>query len=115
MSASAVCCTRDAQHITKQLLSRRTNSHAETMERFNESLEKMKPVDLDKVSNEDKLKLYGLFKQINVGDCDTKRPGMMDMKGKAKWDSWKGMEGKSKDDAMNEYADHVEHILASLA
>lgn len=25
------------------------------MERYNESLEKMKPVDLDKVSNEDKL------------------------------------------------------------
>lgn len=34
---------------------RRTSGHTETMERYNESLEKMKPVDLDKVSNEDKL------------------------------------------------------------
>lgn len=25
----------------------------------------------DKVSNEDKLKLYGLYKQGTVGDCDT--------------------------------------------
>ncbi|CAM9241459.1 unnamed protein product [Hapterophycus canaliculatus] len=75
----------------------------------------MKGVDLDKLSNDRKLKLYGLFKQINIGDCNTSRPGMLDPKGKAKWDSWKGVEGKSKEDAANEYADEVESILASLA
>eukprot|EP00903_Cladosiphon_okamuranus_P021817 g20061.t1 len=85
------------------------------MERYNEALEKMKPVDLNKVSNDNKLKLYGLFKQINVGDCNTKRPGVLDPKGKAKWDAWKGVEGTSKDDAMNGYADVVDSILASLA
>ena len=35
------------------------------------------------------LELYALFKQANVGDVNTARPGMMDFKGKAKWDAKK--------------------------
>mgnify|MGYP001309218809 CR=1 FL=1 len=33
-----------------------------------------------------------------VGDCNTSRPGMMDFKGKAKWDAWNGKKGVSQDD-----------------
>jgi|TARA_B110000003_G_scaffold135600_1_gene137505 diazepam-binding inhibitor (GABA receptor modulating acyl-CoA-binding protein) len=49
------------------------------------------------------LELYALFKQANVGDVNTARPGMMDFKGKAKWDAWKKREGTSKEDAMTAY------------
>ena len=31
------------------------------------------------MTNEDKLALYGLFKQGNVGDVNTARPGMFDL------------------------------------
>jgi diazepam-binding inhibitor (GABA receptor modulator, acyl-CoA-binding protein) len=31
----------------------------------------------DSVSNEDKLKLYGLFKQGTVGDCNTGEPAFI--------------------------------------
>ena len=41
------------------------------------------------------LELYALFKQANVGDVNTARPGMMDFKGKAKWDAWKKREAVS--------------------
>ncbi len=41
--------------------------------------------------NEAKLKLYGLFKQSTVGTVNTKRPGMTDFVGKAKWDAWKAL------------------------
>ena len=34
------------------------------------------------LSNEDKLEFYALFKQGNVGDTNTERPGMMDFKGR---------------------------------
>jgi diazepam-binding inhibitor (GABA receptor modulator, acyl-CoA-binding protein) len=46
-----------------------------------------------KPSNDELLKLYGLFKQSTVGNCNTDRPGAFDFTGKAKWDSWKGFEG----------------------
>lgn len=55
------------------------------------------------VNNDMKLMFYSLYKQATVGNINTSRPGMFDMVGKAKWDSWKSMDGKPKDDAMYEY------------
>ena len=60
------------------------------------------------LSNEDKLEFYALFKQGNVGDTNTERPGMMDFKGKAKWDAWKAKEGMSSDDAKTAYVAKVQ-------
>ena len=34
------------------------------------------------------LKLYGLYKQASFGDATGKRPGMMDFRGRAKFDAW---------------------------
>ena len=62
------------------------------------------------LSNEDKLELYGLFKQATVGDCNTERPGMFDPKGKAKWDAWKAKEGMSSDDAKAGYVSKVQAL-----
>merc|ERR1739847_82830 len=61
-------------------------------------------------SQADQLILYGLFKQANVGDCNTSRPGLLDPKGKAKWDAWDSNKGKSKDAAMEEYICKVESL-----
>ena len=62
------------------------------------------------------LELYGLFKQANVGDVNTPRPGMFDLKGKAKWDSWKALEGTmSKEEAMTAYVALVAKLQAKYA
>ncbi|CAG9467757.1 unnamed protein product [Pedinophyceae sp. YPF-701] len=66
-------------------------------------------------SNEDKLALYGLFKQATVGDCNTSRPGMLDMAGKAKWDAWDKLKGKSQDEAMQDYITLVETLKEKYA
>lgn len=58
-----------------------------------------------KPSQNDQLQFYSLYKQATVGDVNTSRPGMMDFVGKAKWDAWKKVEGKSSDDAKKEYVD----------
>ena len=42
----------------------------------------------------DKLALYGLFKQGTVGDNTTAKPGMLDFKGKAKWEAWEKQKGE---------------------
>ena len=60
------------------------------------------------LSNDDKLDFYALFKQATVGDINTERPGMLDMKGKAKWDAWKAKEGMSQDDAKAAYVAKVQ-------
>jgi diazepam-binding inhibitor (GABA receptor modulator, acyl-CoA-binding protein) len=54
-------------------------------------------------TNDEQLELYGWFKQATVGDCDTARPGMFDLKGKAKWDSWNSRNGSGKGTAREEY------------
>jgi len=55
------------------------------------------------MSDAERLNMYALFKQANIGDCNTDRPGMLDFTGKAKWDAWKGIEGMDKETAMGEY------------
>ena len=64
----------------------------------------------EKPDNAMLLQLYALFKQASSGDADGKRPGFGDMIGRAKWDAWNEIAGKSKDDAMQEYVDLVESL-----
>ena len=64
----------------------------------------------EKPDNAMLLQLYALFKQASSGDADGKRPGFGDLIGRAKWDAWNAIAGKSKDDAMQEYVDLVESL-----
>ena len=64
----------------------------------------------EKPDNMTLLKLYALYKQASSGDADGKRPGFGDMVGRAKWDAWNGLAGKSSDEAMQEYVDLVESL-----
>ncbi|XP_009802315.1 acyl-CoA-binding protein [Nicotiana tabacum] len=69
----------------------------------------------ESTSNENKLILYGLYKQATVGNVDTSRPGMFNMRDRAKWDAWKAVEGKSKDEAMNDYITKVKQLKEEAA
>mmetsp|Transcript_59703 Transcript_59703/g.124721 ORF Transcript_59703/g.124721 Transcript_59703/m.124721 type:complete len:91 (-) Transcript_59703:218-490(-) len=84
---------------------------ASLQERFEaaskEAADKDGPLKGVSMSNEDKLKLYSLYKQGSVGDVNTERPGMLDFTGKAKWDAWNSLKGKSKEDAQSEYIQFV--------
>ena len=71
-----------------------------------ESVEEMKGL-----SNDKQLEVYSLFKQATVGDVNIERPGMLDPKGKAKWDAWDGRKGMSKEDAEKAYAELIGEIL----
>ncbi|WP_338844789.1 acyl-CoA-binding protein [Massilia sp. W12] len=56
------------------------------------------------------LKMYALFKQGSNGDVEGKRPGFTDMVGRAKYDAWADLKGKSQDEAMQEYIDLVKEL-----
>lgn len=49
------------------------------------------------------LELYGLYKQATAGDVSGSRPGMLDMKGRAKYDAWAGRKGMSAEAARDAY------------
>jgi diazepam-binding inhibitor (GABA receptor modulating acyl-CoA-binding protein) len=61
------------------------------------------------------LELYALFKQGTVGDVSGDRPGMLDFKGRAKYDAWAGKKGGSKDGAQQSYVALVEKLAAKYA
>lgn len=57
-----------------------------------------------------KLDLYGLFKQATKGDVDTKKPGMTDIRARAKWEAWDKRKGLSADEAMEAYIDYIDEL-----
>jgi diazepam-binding inhibitor (GABA receptor modulator, acyl-CoA-binding protein) len=61
-------------------------------------------------STDDLLELYALYKQATAGDVSGSRPGMLDMKGRAKFDAWTKKKGSSKDDAMALYVALVDRL-----
>lgn len=63
-------------------------------------------------SNDDLLQLYAFYKQATVGDATGSRPGMLDLKGRAKFDAWAKAKGTSKDDAMTKYVALVDRLSA---
>lgn len=63
--------------------------------------------------NDDMLFLYAHFKQAAEGDVTGKRPGMLDMVGRAKYDAWDKLRGTSDDKAMQAYIDKVSALLKS--
>ena len=61
-------------------------------------------------SNDQLLDLYGLYKQATEGDVAGSRPGMLDLKGRAKHDAWSKRKGTAKDEAMKGYVALVDKL-----
>ena len=59
------------------------------------------------------LELYALYKQSTVGDVQGARPGVFDLKGRAKWDAWAKTKGMKNDAAMQAYVALVDRLLTS--
>jgi len=83
-------------------------------QQFNTAIEQIMTLT-EKPSNEIMLKLYGLFKQGRHGDIDLEQPGVFDFVAKAKYNAWERLQGLSKSDAMQQYIDLVNSLIASGA
>ncbi|XP_053545762.1 acyl-CoA-binding protein [Bombina bombina] len=80
---------------------------------FNKAAEEAKELKT-KPTDEQLLALYAFYKQATVGDVNTERPGMLDFKGKAKWDAWAAKKGVSKEEARAQYIKLVETLKQTL-
>lgn len=65
----------------------------------------------ERPTDQELLDLYGYYKQASVGDVNTDRPGMLDFKGKYKWDNWNSHKGMSKEEAERKYIELVNAIM----
>jgi acyl-CoA-binding protein len=63
-------------------------------------------------TSDELLELYAYYKQATAGDAQGARPGMLDFKGRAKFDAWKARQGMLKDRAMTEYVALVAKLVA---
>jgi acyl-CoA-binding protein len=78
---------------------------------FDEAQKKVQTLK-SRPGNETLLELYGLYKQGTEGDASGKRPGMLDVKGRAKYDAWAVRKGMAKDAAQKAYVELVERLVA---
>lgn len=82
-------------------------------QQFNVAVEKVRNAPADgafKPDNDYKLRMYALYRQATDGDVQGKRPGMLDIIGRFKYDAWSKIKGMSKDAAMKQYIAEVEAV-----
>lgn len=82
-------------------------------EQFAKAVEDVK--NLKETPKDDQLlEIYALYKQATVGDVNTERPGLLDFKGKAKWDAWQHKKGTSSETAKQNYVNNVQELISKL-
>ena len=80
-------------------------------EQFEDAQKRVKTLT-EAPSNDELLELYALYKQATVGDVSGSRPGMMDFKGRAKFDAWTKKKGTAKEAAMKALGTgHTQNVL----
>jgi acyl-CoA-binding protein/pimeloyl-ACP methyl ester carboxylesterase len=91
---------------------------ADLRQRFDAAVEKVRSAPAQgpmKPSNEMKLKMYGLYRQAQDGDVHGKRPGMMDVVGRFKYDAWAALKGMAPEEAMRLYIAEVDGLQKKFA
>lgn len=77
--------------------------------RFEASVQEVQKLP-QRPDNDTLLEIYSLYKQSTKGDVSGKRPGMLDFVGRAKFDAWAQLKGRTSDQAMQDYMDLVERL-----
>ena len=67
----------------------------------------------ERPGNDALLNLYSLHKQASVGDVNGDEPGMFDFIAKAKYNAWATKKGLTTEQAMQQYVDLVNTLLAA--
>ncbi len=78
---------------------------------FQEAADRVKTLPT-RPSDDEMLRLYGLYKQATEGDITSERPGFWNLVKKAKWDSWKSFEGYDVKTAKKEYINTVLELIS---
>jgi acyl-CoA-binding protein len=80
---------------------------------FAEAQERVKKLSR-RPSNAELLELYALYKQGTEGDVKGNRPGMLDPKGRAKFDAWSSRKGTAQPEARARYVALVGELVRKM-
>ena len=81
-------------------------------QKFDAAAEKLKTFT-KRPTDQEFLEIYALFKQGTMGDNNSSKPGLLDFKGKAKWEAWESKKGMSSDAAKEAYIALIERLSAA--
>ena len=62
-------------------------------------------------TNEEKLNLYGLYKQAIIGDINISQPWAVQLEANAKWTAWNKNQGMNSNSAKEKYIDFVKILV----
>jgi diazepam-binding inhibitor (GABA receptor modulating acyl-CoA-binding protein) len=62
-------------------------------------------------SKDDLLILYGLYKQVSEGDCNTFQPWSVQIEQREKWDAWNKNKGMDRTVAIKKYIEKVNKLI----
>lgn len=65
-----------------------------------------------KPTNEELLLLYGLYKQVTVGNNTGNKPFAIDITRRAKWEAWNQQINRSKEECQRDYVNLVNSLIA---
>ncbi|XP_003385934.1 PREDICTED: acyl-CoA-binding domain-containing protein 1-like [Amphimedon queenslandica] len=77
---------------------------------FQRAAERMRSNTNLQLSDEQRLELYGYYKQATEGPCTSRKPGFFDFTGKAKWEAWNKLGTLSSSKAKEQYVRLVDGI-----
>jgi len=80
---------------------------------FAEAQERVKKLSR-RPDNRALLELYALYKQATQGEVEGKRPGMLDLVGRAKYDAWASRRGTDRTAAMQAYVALVDRLAREI-
>jgi len=62
-------------------------------------------------NNDELLSLYKYYKQATVGNNNTSKPGLFELKNQSKWNAWNTVKGTTKHDSEVEYIKLVNQMI----
>jgi diazepam-binding inhibitor (GABA receptor modulating acyl-CoA-binding protein) len=106
----------DGAPFALRLVKPRTGKEEDDMgakDAFEEAQERVKKLSR-RPANAELLELYGLYKQATEGDAKGSRPGLLDLKGRAKFDAWVSRKGIAPAAAKVRYVSLVDGLVEKL-
>ncbi len=78
-------------------------------DRFEQAVARSKTLS-NRPDNPTLLRIYALYKQATLGDVQGEQPGFVDLVGRAKYDAWASLRGKSSQQAMIAYSALIDRL-----
>jgi diazepam-binding inhibitor (GABA receptor modulating acyl-CoA-binding protein) len=95
----------EKQEYTLNIMPTKKTELEENFEVAVQAIKDSDPNAKNQPTDEEKLQLYGLYKQVILGDCNIPQPWALQVTERAKWNAWNSKKGMTKQDAMLKYCE----------